>query len=97
MFSPFLHSRRWTAAIIFGGLLTLVSSLGAQNTERQREAANRQLYLMMYNTAMADSVISTDERMQLETLQQALGLNIDIMEDMYAVAALPGLTLQLRW
>ena len=97
MFSPFLHSRRWTAAIIFGGLLALVSSLGAQNTERQREAANRQLYLMMYNTAMSDSVISDDERMQLETLQQALGLNIDIMEDMYAAAALPGLTLQLRW
>jgi len=89
MFSPFLHTRRWTAKIIIGGLVALVSSLGAQDTEGQREAANRQLYLMMYNTAMSDSVISADERMQLETLQQALGLNIDIMEDMYASPSLP--------
>ncbi|MCH7574062.1 MAG: hypothetical protein IIA59_02965 [Candidatus Marinimicrobia bacterium] len=75
--------------MIFASLVILVSSLGAQDTEGQREAANRQLYLMMYNTAMSDSVISVDERMQLETLQQALGLNIDIMEDMYASPALP--------
>ena len=97
MLPPFFQTRRWTTEMIFASLLALASSLGAQDTEGQREAANRQLYLMMYNTAISDSVISDDERMQLETLQQALGLNIDIMEDMYAAAALPGLTLQLRW
>lgn len=100
MTAPFIPLRRWITKIIVGSLFALLSSLGAQDIEGEREAANRQLYLLMYNTAMSDSVISEDERAQLETLQQALGINIDLVEEMLASPTLtlaPKLDQSGRW
>lgn len=100
-----LHLKRLCLLIpplVFAHLLLGITSpqLLAQEGDTRQESEGRRIYRLTYEAAMADSVITPDEDRMLAALQQALGLDEEIIEEALGdplPARAPGLNQSGRW
>ncbi len=80
---------RGTILLVVIFLLPIVSLLAAQEGTGTQETESQRIYRRAYEAAMADSVISPDELQMLKSLQQALGLHEDIIDEALGEALRP--------
>ncbi len=83
-----LHTRG-TIFLVVIFLLSIVNLLAAQEGAGRQESESQRIYRRAYEAAMADSVISPDELQMLKSLQQALGLHEDIIDEAVGEALRP--------
>ena len=76
-----------TVAVVF--LLSVVNLLAAQEGVGTQETPSQRIYRQAYEAAMTDSVITPDELQMLKSLQQALGLHEDIIDEAVGEALRP--------
>ena len=90
-YSP--HTERFrtlgTVAVAVVLLLSIISHLSAQEGTGTQETESQRIYRQAYEAAMVDSVISPDELQMLKSLQQALGLHEDIIDEAVGEAVRP--------
>ncbi len=68
-----------SVAVVF--FLSTANILAAQEGAGTQESPSQRIYRQAYEAAMVDSVITPDELQMLKSLQQALGLHEDIIDE----------------
>ncbi|GAG48192.1 unnamed protein product, partial [marine sediment metagenome] len=69
--------------------LSTVSFLAAQESAGSQETESQRIYRETYQAAAADGVISPDEEQLLQTLERALGLHEDVVDEAVGEALRP--------
>ncbi len=76
-----------SVAVVF--FLSTANILAAQEGAGTQESPSQRIYRQAYEAAMTDSVITPDELQMLKSLQQALGLHEDIIDEAVGEALRP--------